>query len=165
MVPTARPKSISTPPPHSSSSDPHNTSVLTAAEREEITKYTNKGRRKTLPASFGLCPNDLGKLADARRQSDPARDYRYPAKADLLKRLARSRLMKGDTIEQISSDSTFDNVLEVCDSERAVYPAYKASDRMSADEYRSLRKCRYLRLSEMNIDSLKQATIKALVDA
>lgn len=124
-----------------------------------------------MPASFGSFPIDMGTLTHLRKLSSErdgksggwVRNYQNPVQAELLQKVAKSRLIKGDTLEEIASDNIFENVLEVCDSERSFYPAYTSGEEIRTDEYRSLRKCRYLRLSEMNVQSLKQATIENLV--
>ena len=41
--------------------------------------------------------------------------------------------------------------------EGKMYPAFRHDTEYTAEDYRALRKCAYLRLSKLNVDSLRQA--------
>jgi len=135
-------------------------SVLTPSEREEISRYQNKGRRKVVTSPLG--PSLLQHL-NQKTEVVQARTYKDPAKVELLKKIAKNRFKKGKTVDEIASDDAFENVLDICESGQ-VFPAYDPKTGYASEDFGSLWKCRYLRLSDMNIASLKQVAVESLVD-
>ena len=65
---------------------------------------------------------------------------------------------------ELALDPIFENVLDVCCDKGYFSSEQKTSGEMSLDDWRALRKCKYLRVSERNVASLKEATLNALKD-
>lgn len=131
-------------------------SVLTTSEREQISKH-NKVRRKSLPTSH--IGNEMG-VKNKEEVAQP-RCYNNPAKVELLKKVVKNRLSKGDKVQDMAKDTFFDNVLELCDDDKP-FPAHDPDSKFTNDDYRALRKCKYIRMSDMNIQSLKEGMISSL---
>lgn len=87
--------------------------------------------------------------------------YQDPIKAKRLQDMIKSRLRKGHTIKDLVSDPSFEDILDVC-YEDAYFPGYDLGEELNLEQYQALRKCKYLRVSETNIASLREAAIKLL---
>lgn len=109
----------------------------------------------------GSCPN----LSQYNKQFGNVQTHSYhdQAKVNLLKKLVHMRLKKGDDVAQLAKEPLFEDVLDICD-ENHFFPAYEVDSEVTFEDYRALRKCKYLRLSEKNIASLKEATLNYLND-
>jgi len=131
-------------------------SVLTPLERQELANYHRSGRSNSIGYDT---ERKIKTIADHRNQ----RRNTYHNVGDLLhiKNMIRNRLAKGADMKDVLSDELIDDLLSHCDEGR-VYPAYREDLELTFDDFRALRKCKYLRLSKLNWLSLKQATLDAM---
>ena len=81
-----------------------------------------------------------------------------------MAQLLKKRLEKGYTISQIALDPMFENVLDDCCDKDYFSPNDNSDVSISFNDWRGLRKCKYLRISKKNIASLKEAILEALKD-
>ena len=128
-------------------------SFLTLSERQQLSQY-NKGRKSLIESD---------KIAKVTKETklQQSHSYHNPAKVELLKKIANTRLSKGESIRNLAEESIFSDVLEICDDGQP-FPAYEPGTDLTFENYRALRKCKYLRMSKSNIESLKEATISYL---
>ena len=86
-----------------------------------------------------------------------------PVKESILRHSVTARLKNGSTVAQLAKEPFFEDVLDIC--ERSEYfPAHRKGKEIPLDNWKALRNCKYLRVSEKNLSSLKEATIRSLVD-
>ena len=103
-------------------------------------------------------PKDLCETPSLKTHS-----YQNPSKVKLLKQLVRDRLDKGITVAELAKEAFFEDVLDICEDDD-FFPAYELGVDISLESYRALRKCKYLRVSEKNMSSLREATLNLLND-
>ncbi|XP_057307260.1 uncharacterized protein LOC130645318 [Hydractinia symbiolongicarpus] len=131
-------------------------SVLTPLERQELARHTrNRGnyvRRHE---------EQKAKYTESHKERRHTMDE--TGRAFLLKKIIQNRIKRGEAIEDLVKDKTLDNSLDLYDEGR-LCPAYNSNTKMTFQDFRSLRQCKYLRLSDLNRKSLKQATLEALIN-
>lgn len=127
---------------------------LTAYEREQLSKHDRRRSRHLEDIS----DSDFEKV----NTKEPIPAYHDPQKAELLRIIAKNRLKQGDSLTTVAKDKMFDNILEVTDDGRH-FPAYNPDKPFTEDDYRALRKCKYVRASDSNITSLKETAISSLI--
>ena len=59
-------------------------------------------------------------------------------------------------------DDVIDAILDCCD-DGVIYPAFDPDVETTFEDFCALRKCNYLRVSNLNWQSLKQAAIESLL--
>ena len=133
----------------------HQKSVLTFAERQEITKYTHGRRRSSVSYS------DTNDATSVSKDSINLPNYRNPAKVEVWRKIVKNRLENGESIPDLACHPSFDEILEICQDERT-FPAYEPGMDISLEDYQLLQKCKYIRLSNMNLKSMKETAIRML---
>ena len=91
-----------------------------------------------------------------------------PEKEQRLKQQVKKRALKGATVAELVKEPLFDDVLDICDKMN-IFPAHPSPQKVETsstlDAWRALSKCRYLRVSDMNIRSLKEATLEDMINS
>jgi len=128
-------------------------SLLTESERQQL-----KHRRGSIPSHAS--EQQINKDPPEKIQTVT---YSNPVEVEKIKQIVRCRLSRGESLVDLSHDKMFDNILDVCDSDR-IFPASKTTSELTFVDYQSLRKCKYLRESDMNKQSLKEATLRHLAE-
>ena len=64
----------------------------------------------------------------------------------------------------MATDKSFESLLDAIDDGR-VYPAYHPNNTLSMEDFNALRKCKYLRVSQLNKESLTEAALTMLSTA
>ena len=82
-------------------------------------------------------------------------------KAEQLRNAVKVRLENGDDVKQMALEPEFEDVLDVCDQNH-FFPAYEGGRKTSFEDWRALRKCEYLRVSEKTLTGLKEVTLRRL---
>jgi len=129
-------------------------SVLTEEERRELAKH-NRRRAASLSAIISSPSCIINKL---QKEKSRRNTVYAPGKNLLLRAMIQNRLKQGTTLEELLSDNTLDEILDVCDEHR-IHPSYDPEVKLTFEDFRALRNCKYLRITDLNLKSLKEATI------
>ena len=79
-----------------------------------------------------------------------------------MAKLVKNRLKEEYTVSQMAMDPVFEIILDTCCKKSYFSSIDKSDTEISLDDWRALRKYKYLRESQRNLDSLKEATLEAL---
>jgi len=139
-----------------------NNSVLTPFERQELAKYQHRSVRTVTPMEE----------ADRRAQhlfENSSRGQRRctlpvtnTSKLNMLRHVLLKKLVNGESIKNLAVDKTFDGLLDELDDGR-IYPAYDPENVLELEDFNALRKCKYLRISDLNKQSLNEIALGLLL--
>ena len=90
----------------------------------------------------------------------PTNPKHDPVKERILRRSVATRLKNGSTVGELVKEPFFEDVLDICEK-NCYFPAQKKGMEMTLENWRALRNCKYLRLSDTNIRSLKESTLRS----
>jgi len=170
----------------------HGNSVLTPFERQELAKYQHRinMRQTTTTNASAMSPapplSSMGMDEMERRTrhhmgggggGSGIDEHHHPAGSNrgrrhtiagtnksmlsMLRHVLHKKLAKGESIKDLATDKSFEGLLDAIDDGR-IYPAYHPDNTLSLEDFNALRKCKYLRVSQLNKESLTEAALTTL---
>lgn len=160
----------------------HGNSVLTPFERQELAKYQHRiNMRQTTTNTSALSPAPLISTVAGMDEMERRTRHHMGGGVDehhhkgrrhtiagtnksmlsMLRHVLLKKLVKGENVKDLATDKSFEGLLDAIDDGR-VYPAYHPDNTLSMEDFNALRKCKYLRVSQLNKESLTEAALTML---